>query len=399
MTALPAPSTQPAAQAPALFFLAPKEIKEHPDNPRQVVTADEELVDSVRAVGVLEPLVVAPPHSGIPARSMHGATWVLIAGHRRLAAAKAAGLDTVPAIARTDLTSRAAQVEAMLVENLHRADLTPVEEGDAYQLLLDLPGSTQASVARQVGQPVKRIRERIKLAKLSEQVRAKLQTHQVTIADALAIGEFDDDAKTQKDLLARVGDTNFDWAVSRARADRQLRADTATATEQLAAAGVKVLTKPPAGARKIANPIPRLLLIQAASAVVLPVRDARRTESAPLVTPPTGAHVEVSLIAAPTKSVHRSGARGIRRPLPPDGWAGWLRRKTSGALDLEWVRADPAGVRSGRRSGRRITFTRVAYHATGTVTDAAALSTLQRIGVGTGKGYGCGLLLVREVTP
>lgn len=148
-----------------------------------------------------------------------------------------------------------------------------------------------------------------------------------------------------------------------------------------------------------ANPIPRLLLIQAASAVVLPVRDARRTESAPLVTPPTGAHVEVSLIAAPTKSVHRSGARGIRRPLPPDGWAGWLRRKTSGALDLEWVRADPAGVRSGRRSGRRITFTRVAYHATGTVTDAAALSTLQRIGVGTGKGYGCGLLLVREVTP
>lgn len=137
MTALPAPSTQPAAQAPALFFLAPKEIKEHPDNPRQVVTADEELVDSVRAVGVLEPLVVAPPHSGIPARSMHGATWVLIAGHRRLAAAKAAGLDTVPAIARTDLTSRAAQVEAMLVENLHRADLTPVEEGDAYQLLLD----------------------------------------------------------------------------------------------------------------------------------------------------------------------------------------------------------------------------------------------------------------------
>ncbi|WP_394770364.1 ParB N-terminal domain-containing protein, partial [Klebsiella pneumoniae] len=59
-------------------------------------------------------------------------------GHRRAAAAKRAGLKTLPCVVRDDLDTEAKQIEAMLVENLQRSDLDPIEEGDAYQSLLDL---------------------------------------------------------------------------------------------------------------------------------------------------------------------------------------------------------------------------------------------------------------------
>lgn len=231
-------------------------IKAHPDNPRVDVGDVTDLAASILSVGLLEPLVVAPRHDGVTARQMGKATHLLIAGHRRLAAAKKAKLLDVPVLVRDDLTTRASQIEAMLVENLQRTDLTPVEEADAYQLVMDLDGLTQKALAAKVGQPVTRIRDRLKLAKIGEAGRAALQAHQVTIEQALAIAEFDDDPKTQKAIVKAVGTDSFRFEVNRATAERARARELQERLDRLAAAGVTVLDDKPKGARELTDLLP-----------------------------------------------------------------------------------------------------------------------------------------------
>jgi len=115
----------------------------------------EELADSIRAQGVLQPLLVTPGGE-------------VVAGHRRLAAARLAGLSELPVIVR-DL-DRVQQQEIMLVENLQRQDLSCVEEARAYRRLLD-GGHTTAQIARRIGVPSARINARLVFLKLDEQVQ------------------------------------------------------------------------------------------------------------------------------------------------------------------------------------------------------------------------------------
>lgn len=138
--------------------LKPAQIKPHKNNPRRVVGDLDELAASIGEQGILEPLIVAPNGTGD--------TYVLIAGHRRLAAAKQAKAKTVPCLVRDDLTDPAVQLEAMLVENLQRADLTAVEEAQAYQQLLEFPGYTQPRIAKTTGRAIGTVRARLKLAQL-----------------------------------------------------------------------------------------------------------------------------------------------------------------------------------------------------------------------------------------
>ena len=133
------------------------ELRPNPLNPRGEVddSSLEELAESIRAQGVLQPLLVTP-------------AGVVVAGHRRLAAARMAGLDEVPVVVRDlDLVQ---QQEIMLVENLQRQDLSPVEEARAYRRLLEA-GHTTAQLARRIGAPAARINARLVLLKLDEQVQ------------------------------------------------------------------------------------------------------------------------------------------------------------------------------------------------------------------------------------
>lgn len=246
-------TTTETAPAWTLTHVAPATIKAHPDNPRTEVTDIDDLAASIAEVGILEPLVVAPAHDGMNARSMGKATHLLIAGHRRLAAAKKAKLATVPVIVRADLTTRAAQVEAMLVENLQRVDLTPVEEADAYQLVMNLDGLTQKALAAKVGQPVSRIRDRLKLTRISQPVRDQIQAHQITIADALAIAEFDDDPKAQKELLKQIGTRDLQFALNRARGDREAAQKRQALLDRLTATGLTVHKEQPKGAKPLSE--------------------------------------------------------------------------------------------------------------------------------------------------
>lgn len=182
-------TTAPASQ---LLDLPLSALAPHPNNPRRTVSvsAGDPLVASIKAQGVLEPLIASPAPEGVKVPGK--AQWLVLAGHRRLAAAKLAKAKSVPVIVRHDLTDLVVQVETMLVENIHREDLTPVEEGDAYQLLLDLDGLTQATLADQVGQPRARIRERLKLAAAPDEVRDRLHNRQITIEHALFLIQLQD---------------------------------------------------------------------------------------------------------------------------------------------------------------------------------------------------------------
>lgn len=126
--------------------------------------------------------------------------------------------------------------------------------------------------------------------------------------------------------------------------------------------------------------------------------------AAPGVTTPTqGDTVSWALIANPSKAIPTPiGAdgtrpRGRRVALPEDEVSDWARRKLADALDVTSLNADRlAPARGHKPDGTRITLARYALAGTATVADPEALAELQTRGVGAGKAFGCGLLIVRE---
>ncbi|MGB3411685.1 MAG: ParB/RepB/Spo0J family partition protein [Microthrixaceae bacterium] len=133
----------------------------NPMQPRHLFDEEtlEGLVDSIREIGVLQPILVRSTEQG----------YELIAGERRWRAAKRVGLPTIPAIVRTvdDVTS----LEQALVENLHRQDLNALEEAAAYQQLIDDFGLTQDEVAKRVGKSRSTVANHLRLFQLSPAVQ------------------------------------------------------------------------------------------------------------------------------------------------------------------------------------------------------------------------------------
>lgn len=215
----------------------------HPHNPRRDLGDLTELTASIRAHGVRQNLLVVPDPD-------HPGEWRIVIGHRRDAAARLADLTHVPAVIDEALDD-AGQLELMLLENLQRTDLTPVEEADGYQGLLDL-GVDVAAIATRTGRSQTTIRARLKLRALPEAAREKVHTHQATIDDALALADFDGDDDLREDLIETFGEPGFTHRLERARQDMSARTAYAAALAELEAAGVKVVEpdeygRPPAG--------------------------------------------------------------------------------------------------------------------------------------------------------
>lgn len=121
-------------------------------------------------------------------RRRDGSRWSSAIGHRRLAAAKLAGLERVPAVV-AELDERE-QRELMLVENSQRTDLTVVEEADGYQGLLDL-GSSVEEAARKTGRSVSLVRRRLKVAAIDDDVRSHVGAAQLSIEDWETIADYE----------------------------------------------------------------------------------------------------------------------------------------------------------------------------------------------------------------
>jgi len=142
-------------------------LRPHPDNPRGRIDPAGlgELAASIRAQGILQPLLVTPE-------------GLVVAGHRRLAAATIAGMAHVPVIIRS--LTRDEQLAIMLVENIQREDLSPLQEARAYRSLLDL-GLGRSEIARRVGVTAARISERLNILRLDPEVQGMFDRGQLPI--------------------------------------------------------------------------------------------------------------------------------------------------------------------------------------------------------------------------
>lgn len=197
---------------PVLRDVPVQSIVPNPHQPR--VHFDEsalsELTDSVRAIGVLQPLLL---------RQLGDGTYELIAGERRWRAATRAGLTTVPAVIRP--TDDVASVEQALVENLHREDLTPLEEAAAYQQLMEDFSFTHEKIAARVGKSRSAITNALRLLTLPPSIQHLLADGRLAAGHAKAILGTPDRA-FQEQLARRAVDEGWSVrAVEDAVRDRQ----------------------------------------------------------------------------------------------------------------------------------------------------------------------------------
>ena len=156
-----------------------EEIHPTPGQPRVRIHEEQlnELAESIRQQGVIEPLLVR--------RDPSGAGYLIIAGERRWRAAQRAGLREVPVVVR-EATPRDA-FELALVENLQRQDLDSLEEALAYRRLVDEHGYTQERIAERVGKERSTIANAIRLLALPEAVRRLVESGQLSAGHARAL--------------------------------------------------------------------------------------------------------------------------------------------------------------------------------------------------------------------
>lgn len=191
-------------------------IDSHPDNPRKDLGDITELAASIQEQGVLEPVLLVPGETGsgkFPPR------YTVIAGHRRTAAARLAGVTTVPAIIREGM-SEADQVEVMLVENLHRSDLTVFEEAHGMRALFDL-GAKRSAIARRTGRALDTVGKRLRLANLPEAAESAVTNRTMTIDEALTLADIAGrDKGVYDDLIVKLDAGELKgWAITHALDD------------------------------------------------------------------------------------------------------------------------------------------------------------------------------------
>lgn len=184
---------------PTLTTIAIEKLHPHPDNPRKVLGDIDELADSIKANGILQNLTVVPMNDD-------WTEFTVIIGHRRLAAAKQAGLTELPC-AVVEMSEKE-QLSTMLTENMQRSDLTVYEEAKGCQLLIDL-GDTVAEIAEKTGFSASKIRRRVKLCELDEEAFKESQIRQPTLADYDRLNQIKD-IETRNKLLKSIGTNNFD---------------------------------------------------------------------------------------------------------------------------------------------------------------------------------------------
>ena len=162
-----------------ILQLSITELAPSPLQPRRVFAEENlaELVDSIRARGIFQPLIVR--------RSPKGLGFELIAGERRWRAARKLALAKVPVMVREATDQQV--LELALIENLQRAELDPVEEADGYATLIETFGLKQEEVAERVGKNRATVANALRLRALPSEVRDLLRSKQISVGHAKAI--------------------------------------------------------------------------------------------------------------------------------------------------------------------------------------------------------------------
>jgi len=182
--------------------IAIKDIHRNPDQPRKAFTADsiKELADSIKAHGIIQPLIVTEAKSG----------YSIIAGERRWRAAKEAKLDSVPVIVRS-FTDQA-RLEVALVENLQREDLNPLEIATALYKLNDQFNMSLGQIGKQVGKSASTVSNTIRLLGLGNKAKSALAKGRISEGHARSVLALPE--SLQGDLLNQI--IKNGWSVRRA---------------------------------------------------------------------------------------------------------------------------------------------------------------------------------------
>lgn len=155
-------------------------LEPNPFQPRTVIDPDalDELAQSIRAKGVLQPLLVRP-HPSAPGR------YQIVAGERRWRAAAAAGLHEVPTLSQVMDDTEAAAIA--LVENLQRQDLNPIDEAEGYNRLIGQFGLTQEALGQAVGKSRSHVTNTLRLLNLPSKVKEALRKGEISAGHARAL--------------------------------------------------------------------------------------------------------------------------------------------------------------------------------------------------------------------
>lgn len=196
--------SHPGDDSSGITLVSLVDVAGNPDNPVGRGEEVQALTASIRQVGVLQPLTVAPAAVFLAANPQHRAAvgeeavWVVLDGHRRRAAAALAGLEAVPAVVREDLAAdRSAEV--ILHANLHALELTPLEEARAYRRVIDQQGLSQRALSEHTGVSQAQISKRLSLLGLPSSVQDGIETGWVPVIEALTL------LKEPEQIRDRVG--------------------------------------------------------------------------------------------------------------------------------------------------------------------------------------------------
>ena len=222
-----------------------EKIYPHPDNPRKDLGDLTELAESIKTRGILQNLTIVPgckmsdekwrklaaeykenPNEELRAQMNNRIDldgYTVIIGHRRLAAAKLAGLKELPcAISEMDYRN---QVATMLLENMQRSDLTPIEQAQGFQMMIDL-GETVSNISEKTGFSDTTIRKRLNLVKLDQKKLQESYLRGGTLMDYVELEKIKD-VKLRNKVLEYIGTSNFKWQLTNAidEEERPIRKD------------------------------------------------------------------------------------------------------------------------------------------------------------------------------
>ncbi len=173
------PGAESAGSEGGALLVSIDAIQPNPRQPRVSMQDDNliELASSIREHGILQPLIVT--------QDIDTGRYILIAGERRLRAAKMAGLESVPVIVRN--ASEQQRLELALIENLQRADLSPLETAEAYRVLAEVFGLSHEEISERVNKSRVAVTNTLRLLKLPESVLEALAKEQISEGHARAL--------------------------------------------------------------------------------------------------------------------------------------------------------------------------------------------------------------------
>ncbi|MDS1113258.1 ParB/RepB/Spo0J family partition protein [Gordonia westfalica] len=197
----PSPDVLSPEEAGAVYReIPPKQIQPNPNQPRTVFDDEQmsELVHSIREFGLMQPIVVRR----LAKPTADGVAYQIVMGERRWRASQEVGLEAIPAIVRE--TPDGDMLRDALLENIHRAQLNPLEEAAAYQQLLEEFGVTHEQLATKLGRSRPLISNMIRLLKLPIPVQRRVAAGVLSAGHARALLSLETGSEAQEALAARI---------------------------------------------------------------------------------------------------------------------------------------------------------------------------------------------------